>query len=158
MRKASSAEEIPEMKMHKSSHRYWLQYVPFVGLIYDMTMSPPTPSQIDRAIEIMVVVAALTLGAVASVMTAVTFDEIQAAMVRFNVPNDMSWHWCTQVSALSLAFPALNIVQVLSLCFLISVTRTCLNPHDVVWYTIARAMHKPHIHQLPFTPVYGHSV
>lgn len=44
-----------------------------------------------------VLVAALMLTTVASCAASVSFDEIQASLVRFYSPTVGSWHWCTQV-------------------------------------------------------------
>jgi hypothetical protein len=105
-KKSTGDVEVPEMKDHPdprhSKVANCIQYVPIVGMLYDIGATAPTPTQVDRALQMMVLVAALMLTTVASCAASTSFEEQQQAAIRFNTP-DTSWHWCAQVNVSALA-------------------------------------------------------
>lgn len=76
----------------------WLA-VPALGYFIEVLSFAQTPEQLDRVLNMLVLVNALMLGVVGSMMTGFDFDEMQTAMRRWSSLGDLSWSFCWDAEA-----------------------------------------------------------
>ena len=82
--------------------------IPGVGMLVDCLVPVTVPEELDRLLNMIALLDALMLGVLYSAVSAITFDEIQDALLRWTAIDDTSWSFCAKAGLLnkSLVEPA----------------------------------------------------
>jgi len=80
----------------------WYNKIPIVNVFVDLFgKAAPVPSQLQELLQILALLSGLLLGVAMELPASVTFDEVQAALMRFGVKNNTEWSFCTQAQAVA---------------------------------------------------------
>ena len=81
---------------------WFVNNVPIVNIFWDLLFDQaPSVDQIKDLLNVIIIITAFSCGTAAGVYSATSFDEIQNAILRFSMPNDVSWSFCSKVKDVS---------------------------------------------------------